>query len=137
MLPALKLRRPIPVMARAPMLRALRTRSGGVHRSKRLAVAAGALAMMVLAGGSPAGSVAHAQSSGASAKTASSCAALGEGFVRMPGSDTCVRLRGAARAEAFSGGTVSSNPGYGNTATTLGGDGTAQGTAPDPWKQAR
>ncbi|MFG1478603.1 porin [Xanthobacter sp. V4C-4] len=76
-----------------------------------------------------------AQSKGTGGQVTSNCAALGEGFVRAPGSDTCVRMRGAVRAEVFTGASASNGGGFGNTATDLGG-----GTpvpASDPWKQTR
>lgn len=76
-----------------------------------------------------------AQAGGSSTAGAANCAALGEGFVRMPGSETCVRMRGAVRAETFSNGTASNGGGFGNTATDLGGG--TQSTTADPWKQAR
>lgn len=78
---------------------------------------------------------ARAQGGGSKAPDTSSCAALGEGFVKMPGSDTCVRMRGAVRLDAGTGTGVTRNGGLGNTATDLGTSGPS--ATPDPWKQAR
>lgn len=84
-------------------------------------------------------SQARAQSGGAAKAPASNCAALGAGFVAMPGSDTCVKVQAAVRAEAYGGGTMSNARGLGNTATDLGMSSTTgtSNTASDPWKQAR
>lgn len=79
------------------------------------------------------------------------CAALGPGFQKAPGSDSCVKTGGAVRFDAYSGGSLSSNPGAGSTPT-----GTTGAAAPppaaaappsdkkspppaanDPWRQAR
>ncbi|WP_454915814.1 hypothetical protein [Xanthobacter sediminis] len=78
---------------------------------------------------------ARGQNGGSGTAGASDCAALGEGFVRMPGSDTCVRMRSAVRVDAYGGGGLTRGGGFGNTATDLGTS--TQNTAPDPWKQAR
>ncbi|MFG1295036.1 porin [Xanthobacter variabilis] len=67
------------------------------------------------------------------------CAALGEGFMKMPGSDTCVRMQGAVRMDAGSGRSVSNTGSFGNSATELGSSSSnsSQGSTSDPWKQAR
>jgi len=79
--------------------------------------------------------LARAQGGGSEASGASSCASLGEGFVKMPGSDTCVRMRGAVRLDAGTGTGVTRDGGLGNIATDLGTS--QQPSAPDPWKQTR
>lgn len=80
-----------------------------------------------------------AQTAKPSTGSTANCASLGEGFVRAPGSDTCVRMRGAVRAEAFGGSTVSSAPGGGGAtdlSNATGGSGASSATV-DPWKQTR
>ncbi|MFG1432863.1 hypothetical protein V5F44_17825 [Xanthobacter sp. V2C-8] len=97
-----------------------------------------ALAVLALCAAATAASVAHAQSAGPAKGGASPCASLGDGFVRMPGSDTCVRMRSAVQADGGSGTGVSRNSSFGNSGTALGAAGSdTQASSSDPWKQAR
>ena len=112
------------------------------RRAQRAAPARAALlAAVSLAVIWPLGSPAIAQSN--------PCAALGPGFQKAPGSDSCVRAGGAVRVDAFSGGSLSANPGAGNTPTGTGAAAPAAAAPPpdkktapppaaaDPWRQTR
>jgi len=74
---------------------------------------------------------------GASGKTSSSprsagnpCAQYGAGFQQAPGSNTCVKVTGAVRVDAGSGGTLGNAPNVGTDIVT-------EGTPYDPWKVSR
>ncbi|MFG1400319.1 hypothetical protein [Xanthobacter sediminis] len=97
-----------------------------------------ALAVLALCAAAGLSSGVQAQSAGSAKASASPCASLGDGFVRMPGSDTCVRMRSAVQADGASGTGVSRNSSFGNSGTALGNaSGDTQTSSSDPWKQAR
>lgn len=114
---------------------------GGAQARSPLSLAVATLIWAALIGAMP--DAARAQSN--------PCAALGPDFHRAPGSDSCVRVGGAVRVDAYSGGSLSSNPGAGSTPTTspvpaappaAAAPGSAEKksappAATDPWRQTR
>lgn len=76
---------------------------------------------------------ASAQAAGSAPRNDTGCAQYGEGFQKVPGSDSCVRMRAGVRADGYSGTALGSAPAQGNSsATPLG-----TTTSSDPWKVAR
>ena len=64
------------------------------------------------------------------APRANPCAQYGAGFQQAPGSSTCVKVTGAIRIDAGSGGSIGNAPNSGTDIVT-------EGTPVDPWKLSR
>lgn len=96
--------------------------------------AVGCALCLALVLAAPAAAQPASQRAGGNAAPSADCAALGPGFAKMNGSDSCVRIRSGVRVDGMMGGTLSNNSSFGNTATDL----SVSAPAPaDPWKQAR
>jgi len=80
-----------------------------------------------------AGSAARAQQSAHRPQAPSPCAALGQGFMQMPGTDTCVRIGGSVQVDAGRG---NSSSGGGSSGPSASPSGSEQGNS-DPWRQTR
>lgn len=126
-----------------------------LSRGARIALAA--VGLCALGAGSLSGA--------ASAQTMQVCSSYGAGFMRMPNSDSCVKMGGGVQAQGFTGGTLSNNanPGSGMsigegsspsslasstmsapavsasplTSLSSSSGANAGGSGVDPWKQAR
>ena len=70
-------------------------------------------------------------------KAAQACPQYGAGFVRLPGSDTCIQVGGAMQFSAGRSTTISNAPNQGPQVTPSASTGSSMQTAIDPWKQAR
>ncbi|WP_035714538.1 hypothetical protein [Azorhizobium doebereinerae] len=70
----------------------------------------------------------------APARPDAACAAMGAGFRRVPGSDTCVQISGSADVTVGRGAAASNAPNQGLQNTPSAGATTA---TPDPWQRTR
>lgn len=77
---------------------------------------------------------ASAQTANSAPRNDTGCAGYGEGFQKVPGSDSCVRMRSSVRADGYAGTALGSAPAQGNSSATPLGTTT---NASDPWKVAR
>lgn len=70
-------------------------------------------------------------------KAGTACPQYGAGFMRLPGSDTCIQVGGAMQFTAGRGNTISNAPNQGPQVTPSSTQGSSVQTMVDPWKQAR
>lgn len=69
--------------------------------------------------------------------SAQACPQFGAGFVRLPGSDTCIQVGGAMQFSAGRGTGISNAPNQGSQLMSSSSGSSSIQPVVDPWKQAR